>query len=62
VNDQIVPPDSGNPNGIEPVNIVEEMERSYLDYAMENVDKLKKGEPVSDPDSIVKATIAADKK
>ncbi|WP_279110472.1 peptidylprolyl isomerase [Bartonella apis] len=29
---------------------------------MENVDKLKKGEPVSDPDSIVKATIAADKK
>jgi len=34
VNDQIIPPDSGNPNGIEPVNIVEEMERSYLDYAM----------------------------
>ena len=34
MNDQIVPPDSGNPNGIEPVNIVEEMERSYLDYAM----------------------------
>ena len=34
MNDQIIPPDSGNPNGIEPVNIVEEMERSYLDYAM----------------------------
>ncbi len=34
VNDHILPPDSGNPNGIEPVNIVEEMQRSYLDYAM----------------------------
>lgn len=34
MNDQIVPPDSGTPNGIEPVNIVEEMQRSYLDYAM----------------------------
>lgn len=34
MNDQIVPPDSGNPNGIEPVNIIEEMQRSYLDYAM----------------------------
>lgn len=29
---------------------------------MENVDKLKRGEPVRAPDSIVKATIAADKK
>jgi peptidylprolyl isomerase len=27
---------------------------------MENVDKIKRGEPVVDPDSIVKATIAAD--
>ena len=34
MNDHILPPDSGNPNGIEPVNIVEEMQRSYLDYAM----------------------------
>ena len=27
---------------------------------MENVDKIKRGEPVSDPDKIVKATMAAD--
>jgi peptidylprolyl isomerase len=27
---------------------------------MENVDKIKRGEPVRDPDKIVKATIAAD--
>jgi peptidylprolyl isomerase len=27
---------------------------------MENVDKIKRGEPVKDPDKIVKATIAAD--
>jgi peptidylprolyl isomerase len=29
---------------------------------MENVDKIKRGEPVRDPDKIVKATIAADEK
>jgi len=29
---------------------------------MENVDKIKRGEPVSDPDKIVKASIAADMK
>ncbi|WP_273791487.1 MULTISPECIES: peptidylprolyl isomerase [unclassified Bartonella] len=29
---------------------------------MENVDKIKRGEPVSDPDSITKAIIAADAK
>jgi len=29
---------------------------------MENVDKIKRGEPVRDPDKIVKATIAADMK
>jgi peptidylprolyl isomerase len=29
---------------------------------MENVDKIKRGEPVSNPDKIVKATIAADAK
>jgi peptidylprolyl isomerase len=29
---------------------------------MENVDKIKKGEPVRDPDKIVKATMAADAK
>ena len=29
---------------------------------MENVDKIKRGEPVRDPDKIVKATIAADVK
>ncbi len=34
VNDQILPPDSGDVQGIEPVNIIEEMQRSYLDYAM----------------------------
>lgn len=34
VNDHILPPDSSAPNGIEPVNIIEEMQRSYLDYAM----------------------------
>ena len=34
VNDHILPPDSSTPNGIEPVNIIEEMQRSYLDYAM----------------------------
>jgi peptidylprolyl isomerase len=28
---------------------------------MENVDKIKRGEPVKDPDKIVKATMAADK-
>ena len=27
---------------------------------MENVDKIKRGEPVRDPDKIVKATMAAD--
>jgi peptidylprolyl isomerase len=27
---------------------------------MENVDKIKRGEPVSDPDKIVKAQMAAD--
>jgi hypothetical protein len=27
---------------------------------MENVDKIKRGEPVQNPDKIVKATIAAD--
>lgn len=34
MNDHILPPDSSTPNGIEPVNIIEEMQRSYLDYAM----------------------------
>ncbi|WP_256434230.1 DNA gyrase subunit A [Bartonella sp. HY038] len=34
MNDQILPPDSGDVQGIEPVNIIEEMQRSYLDYAM----------------------------
>jgi len=34
VSDQILPPDAGDANGIEPINIVEEMQRSYLDYAM----------------------------
>jgi peptidylprolyl isomerase len=29
---------------------------------MENVDKIKRGEPVQNPDKIIKATIAADKK
>ena len=29
---------------------------------MENIDKIKRGEPVRDPDKIVKATIAADAK
>ncbi len=29
---------------------------------MENVDKIKRGEPVRDPDRIVKARIAADAK
>jgi len=29
---------------------------------MENVDKIKRGEPVRNPDKIVKATLAADKK
>jgi peptidylprolyl isomerase len=29
---------------------------------MENVDKIKRGEPVQNPDKIVKATVAADKK
>ena len=29
---------------------------------MENVDKIKRGEPVRDPDKIIKATIAADAK
>ncbi|UXM96342.1 DNA gyrase subunit A [Bartonella sp. HY329] len=30
----MLPPDSGDVQGIEPVNIIEEMQRSYLDYAM----------------------------
>jgi peptidylprolyl isomerase len=29
---------------------------------MENVDKIKRGEPVKDPDKIVRARIAADAK
>jgi gluconate kinase len=29
---------------------------------MENVDKIKRGEPVRDPDRIIKATMAADAK
>ena len=29
---------------------------------MENVDKIKRGEPVRDPDKIIKATMAADVK
>lgn len=32
--DETLPPHSDTPNGIEPINIVEEMQRSYLDYAM----------------------------
>ncbi|HEV7415205.1 MAG TPA: DNA gyrase subunit A, partial [Tianweitania sediminis] len=31
--DQTTPRDGG-PNGIEPISIMEEMQRSYLDYAM----------------------------
>lgn len=34
VNDHILPPDSSDAQGIEPVNIIDEMQRSYLDYAM----------------------------
>lgn len=34
VNDHILPPESDKPTGIEPINIIEEMQRSYLDYAM----------------------------
>lgn len=34
MSDQILPPETGDANGIEPVNIIEEMQRSYLDYAM----------------------------
>lgn len=34
MSDQILPPVSGDENGVEPVNIIEEMQRSYLDYAM----------------------------
>jgi len=34
VSDEILPPEDGIANGIEPVNIIEEMQRSYLDYAM----------------------------
>ncbi len=32
--DQTTPPGPGNPDDIEPVSIIEEMQRSYLDYAM----------------------------
>jgi len=34
VSNPIPPPEVGNVYGVEPVNIIEEMQRSYLDYAM----------------------------
>jgi len=34
VSDQILPPIKDGSEGVEPINIIEEMQRSYLDYAM----------------------------
>ncbi len=34
MNDQNIPGGSDGPSGIEPISIIEEMQRSYLDYAM----------------------------
>jgi len=34
VSDPTLPPEAGDAHGIEPINIIEEMQRSYLDYAM----------------------------
>ena len=31
---EITPPGGKGPSGIEPISIIEEMQRSYLDYAM----------------------------
>lgn len=34
MSDPTLPPEAGDAHGIEPINIIEEMQRSYLDYAM----------------------------
>ena len=34
MNDQKTPRGPGGPSDIEPISIIEEMQRSYLDYAM----------------------------
>jgi peptidylprolyl isomerase len=58
-------PDSGDSQFFICFDDVRFLDRQYTAWGnvlegMENVDKIKRGEPVRDPDRIVKATIAAD--
>jgi peptidylprolyl isomerase len=58
-------PDSGDSQFFIVFDDATFLDRQYTAWGkviegMENVDKIKRGEPVSDPDKIVKATIAAD--
>jgi peptidylprolyl isomerase len=58
-------PDSGDSQFFICFDDVRFLDRQYTAWGnvlegMENVDKIKRGEPVRDPDRIIKATIAAD--
>jgi peptidylprolyl isomerase len=58
-------PDSGDSQFFIVFDDATFLDRQYTAWGkviegMENVDKIKRGEPVSDPDKIVKASIAAD--
>jgi peptidylprolyl isomerase len=58
-------PDSGDSQFFIVFDDATFLDRQYTAWGkvisgMENVDKIKRGEPVRDPDKIVKATIAAD--
>ena len=58
-------PDSGDSQFFIVFDDATFLDRQYTAWGkvisgMENVDKIKRGEPVSDPDKIIKATIAAD--
>jgi peptidylprolyl isomerase len=58
-------PDSGDSQFFIVFDDATFLDRQYTAWGkvisgMENVDKIKRGEPVSDPDKIIKASIAAD--
>jgi peptidylprolyl isomerase len=58
-------PDSGDSKFFVVFDDATFLDRQYTAWGkvisgMENVDKIKRGEPVRDPDKIIKATIAAD--
>jgi peptidylprolyl isomerase len=58
-------PDSGDSQFFIVFDDATFLDRQYTAWGkvisgMENVDKIKRGEPVRDPDKIIKATIAAD--